>query len=148
VLELFDDDAPNAVANFVTLVGRGFYNGTRFHWVDSGSVAYGGDPNSRDNDRFNDGFGDPGYLIESEPSRRLNLPFTIAFVDTRRAARTQGCTFALNLRAAPQLDGVTTVFGRVIEGFDVVRKLSAGDTIKSTTILRKRKHEYKVVKRP
>ena len=148
VLELFEDDAPNAVANFVTLAGSGFYDGTRFHWSSSGGSTIGGDPNSRDNQPFNNGFGDPGFLIESEPSRRLNFPGTIAFVSKRRREHTEGCIFSLNMAPAPDRDGRDSVFGRVIEGFDVVRSIGFGDTIKSTKVLRKRDHPYKVVKRP
>ena len=148
VLELFEDDAPNAVANFVTLAASGIYDGTRFHWSSSGGSTFGGDPNSRDNQPFNDGFGDPGFLIESEPSRRLNFPGTIAFVSKRRREHTEGCIFSLNMTPAPERDGRDSVFGRVIEGFDVVRTIGFGDTIKSTKVLRKRDHAYKVVKRP
>lgn len=148
VLELFEDDAPNAVASFLTLVESGFYDKTRFHWVSANGTVIGGDPNSRDKDEFNDGYGDPGYLIEAEPSRRLNLAFTVALAGKRRAPRAQGSMFEFNLSAAPRQDGLATVFGRVVEGFDVVRRLGYYDTLTKATVLRKRDHEYKVVKRP
>jgi cyclophilin family peptidyl-prolyl cis-trans isomerase len=145
-IELFEDDAPNAVANFITLVESGYYDGTRFHWVQSGGAAYGGDPNSRDQDTFNDGYGSPGYLIETEPSRRVNLPMTIAFADLRSRPRTQGGTFAFNLTAAPSSDSLVSVFGRVIEGADVVKSIEYYDTLKRAKVIRKRDHEYKPTK--
>jgi len=147
VIELFEDDAPNAVANFLSLVERGDYDGTKFHWVEGGRNVLGGDPNSRDDDPFNDGFGDPGYLVESEPSRRMHLRFTVGYADKRRARRTEGCAFVVHLAPFPQLDGVNTVFGRIVEGFDVVGRIEYGDVIASGKVLRKRDHPYEVAKR-
>ncbi len=148
VIELFEDDAPNGVANFISLVESGFYVGTRFFWCEGGRRVLAGDPNTRDEDPHNDGFGDPGYLIESEPGRRLNLAYMVAFTDQRRARRTEGCTFVIHMAPFPALDGVNTVFGRVIEGHATVRKLEYYDTIEATKVVRKRDHEYVPVKRP
>ncbi|MHC4957594.1 MAG: peptidylprolyl isomerase [Planctomycetota bacterium] len=147
VLELFEDDAPNAVANFIRLVGEGFYDGLRFHYSVGGRV-FGGDPNSRNEARHDDGFGDPGYMIESEPSRRAPFPFTVAFADKRYRMRTEGSTFVIHITPMPELDGRNSVFGRVIEGHDVVRSISYYDTIEQATVVRKRAHEYKVTTRP
>jgi len=147
VLELFEDDAPNAVANFITLVEEKFYDGTRFHWVSGGDRALGGDGNSKDKKPSNDGFGDPGYMIESNPGRRLQFPYTITFADKRFQRRTEGSTFAIHITPLPELDGLSTVFGRVIEGRDAVRRLEYYDTIRTARVLRKRDHPYKVVKR-
>lgn len=147
VIELLEDDAPNAVANFVSLVESGFYVGTRFFWCEGGRRVLGGDPNTRDEDPHNDGFGDPGYLIESEPGRRLNLAYMVAFTDRRRARRTEGCTFVIHMAPFPTLDGVNTVFGRVIEGHATVRKLEYYDTIEATKVVRKRDHDYVPIKR-
>jgi peptidyl-prolyl cis-trans isomerase B (cyclophilin B) len=148
VLELFEDDAPNAVANFIALAERGFYDGTRFFWCEGARRVLGGDPNTRDDDPTNDGFGDPGYLIESNPSRRLNLAYTVAFADKRRARHTEGCTFVIHMAPVPALDGVNTVFGRVIEGQATIRKLEYWDVIEGTKVVRKRDHPYEPVKRP
>jgi len=148
VLELFEDDAPNTVANFLQLVDRGFYDGTRFHWSVGSSSVVGGDPNSRDDDPYNDGFGGPGYLIEPEQGKRSNFPYTIAMVPLRRSNWTMGSSFNINLVPATDRDGRVTVFGRVIEGLEVVRGLGYYDTLKKATVIRKRDHEYKVVKRP
>jgi cyclophilin family peptidyl-prolyl cis-trans isomerase len=148
VLELFEDDAPNAVANFISLSERGFYDGTRFFWCEGGRRVLGGDPNTRDDDPHNDGFGDPGYLIESNPSRRLNLAYMVAFADKRRARHTEGCTFVIHMAPFPELDGANTVFGRVIEGHATIGKLEYYDVIEGTKVVRKRDHPYEPVKRP
>ena len=141
-------DARNVVANFISLVESGNYAGTRFSWCEGGRRVLGGDPNTRDEDPHNDGFGDPGYLIESEPGRRLNLAYMVAFTDKRRARRTEGCTFVIHMAPFPALDGVNTVFGRVIEGHATVRKLEYYDAIEATEVVRKRDHAYEPIKRP
>jgi cyclophilin family peptidyl-prolyl cis-trans isomerase len=148
LLELFEDDAPNGVANFIALVQRGFYDGTRFFWCEGGRGVLGGDPNTRDEDPENDGLGDPGYLIEAEPNRRLNFAYTIAYADKRRTRRTEGCTFVIHLVPIPDLDGINTVFGRVIEGRATVRKLEYNDVIEAAKVVRKRDHAYEPIKRP
>ncbi|MHC4162258.1 MAG: peptidylprolyl isomerase [Planctomycetota bacterium] len=148
LLELFEDDAPNAVANFISLAERGFYDGTRFFWCEGGRRMLGGDPNTRDEDPHNDGFGDPGYLIEAEPSRRLNLAYMVAFADKRRTRRSEGCTFLIHLAPFPALDGLNSVFGRIIEGYATVRKLEYYDVIEATKVVRKRDHAYEPIKRP
>jgi peptidyl-prolyl cis-trans isomerase B (cyclophilin B) len=147
VIELFEDDAPNGVANFVSLCKGGKYSGTRFHWVEGGRGIFGGDPLSRDDDPSNDGFGDPGYLIESEPSRRLHLPLTVAYADKRRERRTEGSTFTIHLAPTPAADGVGTVFGRIVDGVDVVHRIEYYDVIEKTEILRLRDHPYEPVRR-
>lgn len=146
-LELFEDDAPNGVANFVALVESHFYDGTRFHWVDGGGRVVGGDPNTKDSDPNNDGFGDPGYLIESEPGRRLTFPMTVGYADKRRERRSEGSAFVIHISPFALADGVNTVLGRVIAGEDVVRRLEYYDTIEKAEILRKRPHPYVPVKR-
>jgi cyclophilin family peptidyl-prolyl cis-trans isomerase len=156
VLELFEDDAPNAVANFVSLVQSGAYDGTRIHWSSAALRVEGGDPNSRNESPHDDGFGDAGYLIETEIGRRLHFPFTIAFADRwksrsrdpdARWPRTQGSNFMISIEPGQIWDGRTTVFGRVVQGEDVVRKLSYYDVIEKAKVVRKRDHAYKPVKR-
>jgi cyclophilin family peptidyl-prolyl cis-trans isomerase len=147
VLELLEDDAPNAVANFVSLVERGFYDGTRFHWADSGGRVVGGDPNSRDDDPYNDGFGDAGYLIEPEPGRRLLLPHMVSFADRRGERRAEGGVFVIHISPLPGFDGVNSTFARVVGGRDVVRRIEYYDTLVKATVLRKRDHPYVPVRR-
>ncbi|MCZ6574678.1 MAG: peptidylprolyl isomerase [Planctomycetota bacterium] len=147
LLELFEDDVANAVANFVSLVGRKFYDGTRFHEVAGGTLAAGGDPNSRDGNAANDGYGGPGYMIETEISRRLHMPYTISYLDRARRKHSEGSIFMLSLAPLPEFDGVQTVFGRVIEGHEVVRRLEYGDMLVAAKVVRKRNHPYKPVTR-
>src|SRR5439155_9104788 len=66
VFELFEDQAPATVANFLTLAERKFYDGTRFHLAESAAVVAGGDPNSRNADPSRDGAGGPGYIVPDE----------------------------------------------------------------------------------
>jgi len=147
VIELFEDDSPNGVANFLSLVESGFYDGTRFHWADGGGRVVGGDPNSRDDDPHNDGYGDPGYMIESEPGRRLTFPMTVGYADKRRQRRTEGSAFAIHLSPFPLTDGVNTALGRVIAGEDAAKRLEYYDTIEKASVLRKRPHPYTPVRR-
>jgi len=131
------DKAPLAVANFVGLAegtlnaypGRKFYDGLTFHRVEENFVVQGGDP-------AGDGSGDPGYNFpdEFDPSLRHDAPGVAAFANY--GADTNGSQFYITLAAAPVLDDSYTVFGRVIEGMDVVGKLVAGDVMTKVTILR------------
>ncbi|MFQ5843430.1 MAG: peptidylprolyl isomerase [Planctomycetota bacterium] len=147
LLELFEDDAPNAVANFIALVEQKFYDGTRFHHVEGGRRVFGGDPNSRDPDPQNDGDGGPGYWIETEVGRRLHHPYSISFFDQARRRRTQGSIFMLCLVPMPEYDGVQTTFGRIVKGRDVVRALEYYDRLERAVVVRKRDHAYQPVKR-
>jgi cyclophilin family peptidyl-prolyl cis-trans isomerase len=147
VLELFEDDAPNGVANFISLVESGFYDGTRFHWADGGGRVVGGDPNSKDDDPHNDGYGGPGYMIEPEPGRRLTFPMTVGYADKRRERRAEGSAFVIHLSPFPLADGVNTTLGRVISGEDVAMRLEHYDTLEKASVLRKRSHPYTPVKR-
>lgn len=147
LLELFEDDAPNGVGNFVSLVESGFYDGTRFHWADGGGRVVGGDPNSRNDDPHDDGYGGPGYMIESEPGRRLTFPMTVGCADNRRQRRTEGSSFVIHLSPFPLADGVNTTLGRIVTGEDVAKKLEYYDTIEKASVVRKRPHPYTPVKR-
>lgn len=144
ILELFEDDAPNTVANFITLVEQDFYNGTTFHRVIEGFMAQGGSPTSRDDDPANDGMGGPGYSIKTQTSSRKHFRGVISMANS--GPNTDGSQFFITTVHTPHLDGKHAVFGRVIEGQDVVDSLIVGDELKSATVLRKRDHEYKVEK--
>lgn len=149
VVELFENEAPNTVANFISLVEKGFYNGTPFHRVIGGFMAQGGDPTGT-------GTGGPGYTIACEvdaPDARQHFRGTLSMAHAGRD--TGGSQFFLTFRPTDHLDGKHTVFGRVIEGFDVLPKIMrttddqgrpvAGvqpDTIVKAEVLRKRNHPY------
>jgi cyclophilin family peptidyl-prolyl cis-trans isomerase len=162
VVELFENEAPNTVANFIDLVSRRFYDGTSFHLALPATVVTGGDPNTRNSDPSDDGTGDPGYTIPDEclsPKARSHFRGSLSMVNT--GPHTAGSQFFLCLAPAPQMNGHFTVFGRVIEGQDAVDaitpgrttrmlghygKIIPGDLLVRAEVLRKRNHEYRVVK--
>lgn len=149
VVELFEDEAPNTVANFISLVEKGFYDGTPFHRVIGGFMAQGGDPTGT-------GAGGPGHVIDCEcelPKARKHFLGSLSMAHAGK--NTGGSQFFLTFRPTEHLDGKHTVFGRVIDGFDVPSKLTRTqsqdgqpipglqpDTIVKATVLRKRDHAY------
>lgn len=152
VFELFENEAPQAVANFITLVKKGFYDGVSFHRVLPMFMAQGGDPKG-------DGSGGPGYSIRCEcyePNYRHHFRGSLSMAHAGRD--TGGSQFFLTFLPTPHLDGKHTVFGRVIEGMNVLGNLekrdpdSPGNTppdkIVKAEVLRDRGHEYKFDKLP
>lgn len=149
VVELFEEEAPNAVANFISLVEKGFYDGTPFHRVIGGFMAQGGDPTGT-------GTGGPGHVIDCEcelPNARKHFLGSLSMAHAGK--NTGGSQFFLTFRPTEHLDGRHTVFGRVIEGFDVLPKLTRTqdgqgqqyegvkrDEIVKAEVLRKRDHAY------
>lgn len=128
-LELFTHQAPATVANFLKLVERDFYNGTRFHWAEAASMVVGGDPNTRNADPADDGTGGPGYVIPDEfrrPGARLHFRGSVAMVES--TAHTAGSQFFIELVPHPEMNQHLTVFGRVVKGQDGVDRITAGRT--------------------
>jgi cyclophilin family peptidyl-prolyl cis-trans isomerase len=150
VLELFENEAPNTVANFVSLVAKKFYDGITVHHVAPNLMAQMGDPNSRDDDPDNDGSGGPGYRIACECySEKARKHFQGSLSMFHAGKDTGGSQFFIThvpiayLNWAPdKRESNHTVFGRVIEGLDVALALRKGDTIESATVIRKRDHAY------
>jgi peptidyl-prolyl cis-trans isomerase B (cyclophilin B) len=134
VLELAEDDAPNTVANFVSLAEKGFYNGVTFHRVLADFMIQGGDPTGT-------GRGGPGYVIADEFSPRLRHARGVISM-ANAGPNTGGSQFFITHVACPYLDGKHAVFGRVIEGLDVVDSIRQGDRIGKITVDRKRSHPY------
>ncbi|GAB4348859.1 MAG: hypothetical protein Kow0099_31600 [Candidatus Abyssubacteria bacterium] len=118
--ELFPEDAPHTVENFVTLARKGFYDGTIFHRVVPGFVIQGGDPTGT-------GTGGPGYTIKAEFNKRKHMAGTVAMARSSHPD-SAGSQFYVCLAPAPHLDGNYTVFGRVIEGMDVVQVIGKTPT--------------------
>lgn len=151
VVELFENEAPNTVANFVELVEKGFYDGTPFHRVIGGFMAQGGDPTGT-------GTGGPGHAIACEceaPNARKHFMGTLSMAHAGK--NTGGSQFFLTFVPTEHLDGRHTVFGRVIDGFDVLPKIirtegvppgAERDTIVKATVIRKRNHPYEAKKLP
>ena len=153
VIELFENEAPNTVANFISLVESGFYDGTQFHRVLPSFMAQGGDPNTKPGATGDPGTGGPGYTIKCEwdqPNSRRHFAGTLSMAHAGRD--TGGSQFFLTHLPTAHLDkdvavpvgrDAHTVFGRVVEGLDVVLSLRVNDTITSARVLNKRDHEYK-----
>jgi peptidyl-prolyl cis-trans isomerase B (cyclophilin B) len=122
VIEFYPGAAPNHVANFKKLAKSGFYNGTKFHRVIPGFMIQGGDPNSKDNDRSNDGTGDSGTNVKAEFSK---ISHKRGIVSMARAADpdSASCQFFIVVKDSPFLDGKYSVFGNVIQGMDVADKI-------------------------
>jgi cyclophilin family peptidyl-prolyl cis-trans isomerase len=145
VLELYENQAPNTVANFITLVEDGFYNRTKFHRVIGNFMAQVGDPRSRVEESERGQEDGPGYTIVDEctrEDRRLHFPGTLSMAN--KGPNTGGSQFFITVTATPWLDGKHTAFGRVIEGLDVARRIKQDDVLEIARVLRKRDHEYTV----
>jgi len=145
-LELFENEAPNTVANFISLVQKGFYNGLTFHRVLPGFMAQGGCPEGT-------GGGGPGYTIPCEctkPNHRLHFRGSLSMAHAGRD--TGGSQFFLTFTPTRHLDGKHTVFGRIVRGIEVLSRLQRRDPdapnppkpdkILEAKVLRKRDHEY------
>jgi peptidyl-prolyl cis-trans isomerase B (cyclophilin B) len=119
-LELFDDDAPKTVENFVKLSREGFYDGVIFHRVIEDFMIQGGDPTGT-------GTGGPGYQFEDEFNDHKIERGVLAMANA--GPNTNGSQFFIvTTGAAPWLDGKHTVFGRVTSGMDVVDAIEKVDT--------------------
>ena len=150
-LELFEDDAVNTVNNFVELAEKGFYNGLIFHRVIKEFMIQGGCPRG-------DGSGGPGYRIPDEVQRNPHKHSHYALSMAKESApNTGGSQFFIvtNPQGTSHLDGQHTVFGKVTQGFDVVDKIAAVETvppdkpkqevrIMQIKVLSKRSHPYQV----
>jgi peptidyl-prolyl cis-trans isomerase B (cyclophilin B) len=115
-LELYPDDAPKTVRNFVKLARDGFYDGVTFHRVIPDFMIQGGDPTGT-------GSGGPGYTFEDEINEHKVARGALAMANA--GPNTNGSQFFIvTADACPWLDGKHTVFGRVSDGMDVVDKIS------------------------
>lgn len=144
VLELFEDDAPNGVANFITLVQKKYYDGQKFHRVIPNFMAQGGDINSKNDNPNDDGSGGPGYTIQTELNKRKHFRGSLSYANA--GLNTDGSQFFLCVVPTTWLDGRHAVFGRIIEGQQIADSLVKEDELKSVRVLQKRKHVYEVKK--
>lgn len=158
VLELYPNIAPKTVANFVKLAREGFYNGTKFHRVIPEFMIQGGDPLSKTDDPRT-GSGGPGYQFEDEINPKAlgmsdaeiaalqaegytysgalqSLPVAVGTIAMANAGpNTNGSQFFIvTLQDQPHLNGRHTVFGKVVEGMEMVRSIRQGDIINSIAI--------------
>jgi peptidyl-prolyl cis-trans isomerase B (cyclophilin B) len=119
-LELFEEDAPQTVANFKKLASDGFYDGVIFHRVIRDFMIQGGDPTGT-------GRGGPGYEFDDEINEHKIVRGALAMANA--GPNTNGSQFFIvTTDEAPWLDGKHTVFGRVVEGMDVVDRIEGTET--------------------
>ena len=139
ILELFEDEAPNTVANFISLAESGFYNDLNFHRVIPNFMIQGGCPEGT-------GTGGPGYRFADECSPKRCHDSAGILSMANAGPNTNGSQFFITHNETPHLDGKHTVFGYTVEGLDVVNSIEGGDSINSIVIMQKRNHEYVVQK--
>ncbi len=152
LIELYENEAPQTVGNFVSLVEKDYYNGLTFHRVLPGFMAQGGCPTGT-------GTGSPGYNIYCEcHEKNYRKHFRGSLSMAKGKPRdTGGSQFFLTFRRTSHLDGEHTVFGRVLEGIEVLAKLQRRDPdargpkpepdkIIEASVVRKRDHEYEPTK--
>jgi peptidyl-prolyl cis-trans isomerase B (cyclophilin B) len=125
-VELAPDKAPLTVANFVNLAKRGFYDGLSFHRVIADFMVQGGCPEGS-------GRGGPGYRFEDETGNGLRHDRGVLSM-ANAGPNTNGSQFFITHVPTPWLDGKHTVFGKVVEGLEVVDAVQQGDAIKSIRI--------------
>ena len=139
-IDLLAAEAPKTVNNFIFLSRDGYYNGVTFHRVIPGFMAQGGDPTGT-------GMGGPGYTFDDEfhPNARHDSPgiLSMANAGTRNGMGTNGSQFFITFVPTPHLDNAHSVFGKVVDGMDIVLGISErdpgssktpGDAIKSISI--------------
>jgi cyclophilin family peptidyl-prolyl cis-trans isomerase len=120
VVELFADRAPVTVNNLVFLAREGFYDGTIFHRVLEGFMAQGGDPTGT-------GMGGPGYRFADEIVSNLTFDEAGLLAMANSGPATNGSQFFITFEPTPWLDGRHTIFGKVVEGMDVLMSLTRRD---------------------
>ena len=114
VAEMFEDKAPLTTKNFIELVEKGFYDGIIFHRVIDGFMIQGGDPTGT-------GMGGPGYKIKDEFGEGLKHDDEGILSMANAGPNTGGSQFFITLAPTPWLNGHHAIFGKVVEGMDVVR---------------------------
>lgn len=126
-VELFDDKTPNTVGNFEKLCDQSFYDGLSFHRVIDNFMIQGGCPEGT-------GTGGPGYRFEDEfhPDLKHDGPGVLSMANA--GPNTNGSQFFITHVATPHLDGKHSVFGKVIEGQDVVDSIEQGDKMNKVSV--------------
>jgi peptidyl-prolyl cis-trans isomerase B (cyclophilin B) len=126
-LELHEDRAPKTVANFEKLAGDGFYDGLKFHRVIENFMIQGGCPRG-------DGTGGPGYAFEDEFHADLKHDGPGVLSMANSGPNTNGSQFFITHVATPWLDGKHSVFGKVVEGQEVVDAIQQGDVMSKVSV--------------
>ena len=139
VVELYDNDAPDTVANFEKLIRDGYYDGIIFHRVIPDFVVQGGDPITKGPKGLQEprvGSGGPGYTIKDELVGNPRKHELGALSMAHAGPNTGGSQFFIVLSEANtrHLNGVHTVFGKVTQGMEVVNQIRAGDRMERVTV--------------
>jgi len=121
-LKFFPEKAPNHVNNFIELAKSGYYDGTAFHRVIPGFMIQGGDPNTKDDNRSNDGVGGPAYTLKAE-FNDIKHKRGILSMARKGHPDSAGSQFFICVADAPHLDRQYTAFGEVVSGMEVVDKI-------------------------
>lgn len=127
IIQFLPEEAPNTVANFEKLANEGFYNGLTFHRVIPGFVAQGGCP-------IGTGTGGPGYTINCETSTNVTKHERGVLSMAHAGKNTGGSQFFIVFEPQPHLNGVHTVFGKVIEGMEHVDAIKAQDKMEEVKV--------------
>ncbi len=130
ICELYAQYAPKTVKNFVKLSKLGFYDGLIFHRYVPDFVIQGGDP-------YGTGYGDAGYNVPLEIHEKAKHLEGALGMARAQDPNSGSCQFYITLKETPHLDGNYTVFGKVIKGMNVVKKLRKGDLIEKIEIIEK-----------
>lgn len=125
VFELYPEDAPKTVSNFVYLAKEGYFDGLTFHRVEPGFVIQGGDPSGN-------GTGGPGYMFEDEPVTKDYDKGIVAMANA--GPDTNGSQFFIMLEDNATLPKNYTIFGKVTSGQDVVDQIRVGDVMQKVTV--------------
>ncbi len=137
VLEFYPKGAEKHVDSFITHAKNGYFDGTTFHRVIPGYIIQGGDPNSKDDDRSNDGLGGHAanfygegeeenpetWMLPAEFNDRPHITGTLSMARSPGRLNSAGSQFFICAGPTPQLDNKYTVFGQVVEGLDVIQKI-------------------------
>lgn len=126
-LDLYPKHAPKTVNNFVFLIREGFFDGVKFHRVINNFVIQGGDPTGT-------GMGGPGYRFEDEVKNNPLIHETGVISMANAGPNTNGSQFFITHSPQPHLNGKHTVFGKVINGMDVVNAIRQGDVMETVTV--------------
>lgn len=126
-LELYPEHAPKTVNNYIFLVNEGFYDGVQFHRVIDNFMVQGGDPTGT-------GRGGPGYKFEDELTQNPLKHESKVISMANAGPNTNGSQFFITHIPQPHLDGKHTVFGKVLQGEDIVDKIKQGDVILKASV--------------
>jgi peptidyl-prolyl cis-trans isomerase B (cyclophilin B) len=125
-IALYPELAPQTVENFTRLAEQGFYDGTTFHRVIPGFMIQGGDPNTKNADPNDDGQGGPGHSIPDEFNQALHLRGAVSMAN-KGHPNSAGSQFFVVQQGQPGLDGRYAIFGRVVEGMELVDEIARAE---------------------